>query len=53
MSREDEWDSRVEEPGVGFRGRDPLQVEEIAVGEPEPGERERMLERLRDEASVA
>ncbi len=49
MRSEDERAASVEEQRVRLGSRDPLQVKHVAVGEPEPGERERMLERLQSE----
>ena len=49
---EDERAAGVEEQRVRLRRRDPLQVEHVAVGEPEPGKRDRMLESLHGEAAV-
>ena len=40
----------MEQQPIGLRRRDPLQVKQVAVGEPEPCEGQRMLERLDGEA---
>ena len=49
VRREDERAARVEQQPVGLGRCDPLQVKQVAVGEAEPGKRQRMLERLHRE----
>ena len=49
VGSEDERAPRVQQEPVGLRRCDPLQMEQIAVGEPKPGKRQGVLERLQGE----